>query len=118
MALILFSLNLSSLLPLDLNYNFCHGSVVPFLWSPLPPPPPPPLRAGGSYPAGGDPLRLVLRLPHRRQHLDARVLQLVVNDHMVKELAELRLDLTGGFFNLLEVFILLEDTTVRRDFLI
>lgn len=74
-------------------------------------PSPPPLRLGvGSYPAGRDPLRLVLHLAHRRQQLDAGVLQLVVDDHMVKELPVLRLDLPGRFFHLLEVFILVEET--------
>lgn len=73
----------------------------------------PPSRLGGSYPAGRDPLRLVLRLRHRRQQLDAGVLQLIVDDHMVEELTVLRLDLTGRLFHLLEVFVLVEETKVR-----
>lgn len=73
----------------------------------------PPSRLGGSYPAGRDPLRLVLRLRHRRQQLDAGVLQLIVDDHVVEELTVLRLDLTGGLFHLLEVFVLVEETKVR-----
>lgn len=75
------------------------------------------LCGGGSYPAGGDPLRLVLRLPHRRQQLDAGVLQLIVDDHVVEELTEVRLDLPGGFFHLLEVFILSEETNVLIQYL-
>lgn len=85
--------------------NRGHISLVPL----SPSPPPPPLRlGGGSYPAGRHPLRLVLRLPHRRQQLDAGVLQLVVDDHVVKQVPEVGLDLPGSFLHLLEVFILLE----------
>lgn len=64
----------------------------------------------GSYPAGRDPLRLVLRLAHRRQQLDAGILQLVVDDHVIKKLPVLRLHLPSCFFHLLEVFILMEET--------
>lgn len=63
----------------------------------------------GSYPAGRDPLRLVLRPAHRRQQLDARVLQLVVDNHVVEELPVLRLHLPGCFLHLLEVFVLAEE---------
>lgn len=68
---------------------------------------------GGSYPAGGDPLRLVLRLPHRRQQLDAGVLQLIVDEYVVKELPEVRLHLPGGVFHLLEVFVLMGGTKMK-----
>lgn len=60
----------------------------------------------GSDPAAGDPLRFVLRLVHHRQQLDARVLQLVIDHHVIKELPVLRLDLLSCCLHLLEVFIL------------
>lgn len=72
--------------------------------------------SGGSYPAGWDPLGLVLRLIHRRQQLRAGFLQLLVDDHMIKELTVLRLNLTGRFFNLQEVFFLFTETKVRNLF--
>lgn len=73
-------------------------------------------RGSGSYPAGRDPLRLVLRPAHRRQQLDAGVLQLVVDDHVVKELPVLRLHLPDCFLHLLEVFILMEETKSESSF--
>lgn len=90
-------------------------AMIPGVTS-LCPPPGPRLRLSvSSYPAGRDPLRLVLRLAHRRQQLDAGVLQLVVDDHVIEELPVLRLHLPSCFFHLLEVFILTEEETESED---
>lgn len=61
---------------------------------------------GGPDPVGRDPLGLVLRLPDRRQQLDTGILQLIVDQDVIKELPVLRLDLTRCIFHLLEIFIL------------
>lgn len=63
---------------------------------------------GGSYPAGRNPLRLVLRLLHSRQQLHAGVLQVIVDDHMIKELPIVSLYLPCSFLHLLEVLVLVE----------
>lgn len=67
----------------------------------------------GSDPAAGDPLRLFLRLVHHRQQLDARVLQLVIDHHVIKELPVLSLHLLGCCFHLLEVFVLRVEAPTR-----
>lgn len=62
----------------------------------------------GSNPAGRDPLWLVLRPHHCCQQLNAGVLQLIVDDHMIKELPVVWLNLPCCFLHLLEVFILMK----------
>lgn len=76
-----------------------------------------PLQVGvGSNPAGRDPLRLVLCPVYGREQLDAGVLQLVVDDHMVEELPVLTLDLTRRFLRLLKVLILVEEQEHQKKY--